>query len=73
MNEVGFDLYIYKKTAEVINNTTGLVDEIGDGEFAVIENIFPENQSFDINEGAISGTDASFTFLNPIIFDEAVV
>lgn len=73
LNEIGIDVFIYKKYASVVNNTTGLVEEVGDGEFAVIEAAFPENHSFDINEGAISGTDASFTYLNPILFDENVV
>lgn len=73
LNEIGVDVFIYKKTAEVVDSTTGLVTSVGDGEFAVIENAFPENNSFDINEGAISGTDASFTYLNPILFEESVV
>lgn len=73
LNEVGVDIFIYKKFAETIDTTTGLVTSVGDGEFAVIEKAFPENQSFDINEGSISGQDCSFTYLNPVLFDEAVV
>lgn len=72
LNEVPFDLYIYKKFAETIDATTGLVTDVGDGDFAVIENILQENQSFDINEGAVSGSDASFTYLTPILFPEAI-
>jgi hypothetical protein len=69
LNETGFEIYIYKKTAEITDPTTGLVTSMGEGEFCVIENALPENQSFDINEGAISGSDMSFSYLNPIIFD----
>jgi hypothetical protein len=68
LNEVGFDVYIYKKFAEVIDSTTGLVTGAGDGEFCVIENVLLNNQSFDISEGAVSGTDISCDYLNPIIF-----
>jgi hypothetical protein len=71
LNEQGFEIYIYKKMAEVVDAQTGLVTSVGEGEFAVIENALPENQSFDINEGAISGTDMSFSYLNPILFDPA--
>lgn len=73
LNEIGVEIYIYKKFAEVVDSVTGLVTSVGDGEFAVIESAFPENQSFDINEGTISGTDANFTYLNPILFDEVAV
>jgi hypothetical protein len=72
LNEIGVDIYIYKKFVEQLDPNTGLVTSVGDGDFAVIEKAFPENQSFDINEGAISGTDCNFTYLNPILFDETV-
>lgn len=68
LNEVGFDLYIYKKFAEVVDSTTGLVTTVGDGEFCVIENVLLNNQSFDINESAISGSDTAYDYLNPILF-----
>jgi hypothetical protein len=72
LNEVGIDIYIYKKFADSVDPTTGLVTAVGDGDFAVIEKAFPNNQSFDISEGAISGTDATFDYLHPILFEETV-
>jgi hypothetical protein len=68
LNEVGFDLYIYKKFAQVTDSTTGLVTSVGDGDFAIIENLLLNNQAFDINEGAISGSDCGWDYLNPILF-----
>ena len=46
-------------------------DSVGDGEFCVIGNAFPNSQNFDIQEGSISGPDISFDYLNPILFDQA--
>lgn len=72
LNEVQFDLYIYKKYAETIDSTTGLIQDTGEGDFAIIEKILFESQSFDISEGAVSGSDASFSYLNPILFEEEI-
>ena len=71
LNEKGIDICIYKKFAQTIDNVTGLVSAVGDGEFCVIGNAFPNSQNFDIQEGSISGSDISFDYLNPILFDQA--
>jgi hypothetical protein len=72
LNEITFDVYIYKKFAQVVDTTTGLVSDVGDGDFAVVENILFESQSFDISEGSVSGSDANFSYLSPILFEETV-
>ena len=71
LQELGVDIYIYKKEATVVDATTGLVTEIGEGDFAVIRKAFTDSQSFDISEGQVSGMDQSFTYLIPILFPEA--
>lgn len=73
LNEEGVEIYIYKKFAEVTDPTTGLVTSVGDGDFCVIENAFPDSQNWDISEGSVSGTDANFTYLNPVMFEQNVV
>lgn len=73
LNDQGVEIYIYKKFAEVIDTTTGLVTSVGEGEYAVIENALIENQNFDISEGSVSGSDASFSYLNPILFASEAV
>jgi hypothetical protein len=73
LNEQGFEIYIYKKMAEVTDATTGLVTSVGEGDFAILENCFMNNQSFDINEGNLSGMDTTFDYLSPILFDASTI
>lgn len=68
LNEQGVDIYIYKKEATIIDQTTGVVLDTGEGDFAVVRQAFVESQGFDISEGAIAGSDCSFTYLEPILY-----
>lgn len=71
LQEDGVDIYIYKKEASVIDADTGLIQEIGEGDFAVIRGCFIDRQGFDISEGAISGSDQDLTYMHPILFPES--
>jgi len=68
LNEQGVDIYIYKKEATIVDQTTGVVTGTGEGDFAVIRGAFVESQSFDITEGSLAGSDCTFTYLEPILY-----
>lgn len=61
----GVDIYIMKKGAKTINN--GIVTEASEENLFVIKNAFLTSQSFDIQEGQISGSDMSGEYLEPIL------
>jgi len=71
LNDIGVDIYVYKKDAEVVDSATGLVTSYEDGDFAVFEKCLMDNMSISITEGNVSGQNASFTYLNPVTFPEA--
>jgi hypothetical protein len=68
LNETPFNICIYKKKALVTDATTGIVTSAGEEEFAIINNIFIDSNSFDISEGNVSGQDLSGTYTEPILF-----
>ena len=61
----GVDIYIMKKGAKTIVN--GIVTEASEENLFVIKNAFLTSQSFDIQEGQISGSDMSGEYLEPIL------
>lgn len=61
----GVDIYIMKKGAKVITN--GIVTEASEENLFVIKNAFLTSQSFDVQEGQISGSDMSGEYLEPIL------
>ena len=61
----GVDIYIMKKGAKTLTN--GIVTEASEENLFVIKNAFLTSQSFDIQEGQISGSDMSGEYLEPIL------
>jgi len=70
MQEEGVDIYVYRKTATVIDSETGIVQESGEGDFAVVRDFFLDSNSWDITENQISGSEQSGTYLEPVLFPE---
>ena len=46
LNETPIDIFIYKKGAKTTDETTGIVTEIQEEDFAVIKNCFIDSQNF---------------------------
>ncbi len=69
-DEKGVDIYIYKKVADAIDDTTGLVTSVGEKAIAILRRCFLDSESFNISEGQISTQSQSGRFLDPIIFNE---
>ena len=65
MQDNGVDIYVMKKGAKVITN--GIVTEATEENLFVIKNAFLTSNSFDLNEGQISGSDLSGEYLEPIL------
>ena len=65
MQDNGVDIYVMKKGAKVITN--GIVTEATEENLFVIKNAFLTSNSFDIQEGQISGSDLSGEYLEPIL------
>ena len=65
MQDLGVDIYVMKKGAKVITN--GIVTEATEKNLFVIKNAFLTSNSFDIQEGQISGSDLSGEYLEPIL------
>lgn len=61
----GVDIYIMKKGAKLIED--GIVKEIEEKNFFVIQDAYLTSNSFDIQEGQIAGSDMSGEYLNPIL------
>lgn len=67
LKDSGVNIHLYRKIEKTSDPNTGLVLESGKEKIGVIYNAFMDSQSFDINEGAVSGSDLSGTYLDPII------
>lgn len=65
MQDNGVNIYVMKKGAKVITN--GIVTEATEENLFVIKNAFLTSNSFDLNEGQISGSDLSGEYLEPIL------
>lgn len=61
----GVDIYIMKKSAQIIEN--GIVTAVSEDNMFVIKNAFLTSQNFDIQEGQISGSDMTGEYLEPIL------
>lgn len=62
----GIDVEIYEKVTDIIDPSTGNIKPKVIPH-AIVRKCLIESDSFDISEGAISGSDQSFKFLLPII------
>ena len=69
LNDTGIQVHIYRKMANEINPSTGIVESIEENKVATIENAFIESDSFNISEGSVSGRDQTFSYIRPILFD----
>jgi len=67
LQELGIQLDIYKKV-RTDGATTGIPISIEEQPWAIITGLFIDGDSFDINEGQVSGRNQSFQFIDPIIF-----
>lgn len=66
--EDGVDVTILKKARDGdADPNTGLISSKYET-FAQVTGAFVDSESFDITEGQISGTDQTFTYINPILF-----
>lgn len=67
-NEKTMSVYLYRPMS-VLNTTTGFHETDPDNQELVgtIKNVYLDSYNFDISEGAISGTDLSGTYLEPIL------
>ena len=63
--DAGVDIYLMKKNAKVVQN--GIVTESGEEKLFVIKNAFLTSQTFDVQEGQISGSDMSGEYLEPVL------
>ena len=71
LGEQPAQIHMYGKIK--VTEANGLVTEI-DKEgmtVAVVQDFFPDSQSWDITEGQISGTNISGRYLNPVVFNNA--
>lgn len=64
--EGGFTLDLFKKFSDVVDPDTGLVVPQVEP-FASVTRVLINSDGFDISEGAVSGRNISFIFLDPII------
>jgi hypothetical protein len=71
LGEQPAQIHMYKKTK--LSVTNGLVTAVdNEGEtIGVVQDFFPDTQSFDITEGQISGTNIGGRYLTPILFNNA--
>ena len=67
LQESGVNIHLYRKIATTVDSKSKLVTGTGKELIGVIYNAFMNSQSFDITEGAISGSDLTGTYLNPIL------
>lgn len=66
LNTEGIQLDVLKKVKDTVNENGIVVPKFKT--IAVIKGVYIDSSSFDMNEGQISGKDASFQFTEPIIF-----
>jgi hypothetical protein len=67
LRDSGVNIHLYRKTEKTYDEATKLVTETGKEKIGVIYNAYMDSQSFDINEGSISGSDLSGSYLDPIL------
>lgn len=72
LQEEGVTLVIFKKVSDGVDDETGLINSTLQ-EHASIRGCFIDREGMDINEGQISGHDQDFTYLNPILYDPALL
>lgn len=70
LSERGVDIFIYKKIPNAVDESTGLVTEVGESPIAVLNRCFLDSMSFNISEGQISTHSQTGRFLDPITFNE---
>lgn len=69
LNSDGVQIDVFKKIQDVIDPNTGK-RKATTKPYAIIKRCFIESDGFDISEGAISGHNQGFKFLDPIIRPE---
>lgn len=62
--ETGVDIWVYMRQTTVSSTST----TFGQTDFAKILGCLLTSEGFDINEGQISGRDATFEYKNPILY-----
>jgi hypothetical protein len=67
-SEKGVDIYIYKKVADTIDDTTGLVTGVSEKAIAILYRCFLDSMNFNISEGQVSTYSQTGRFLDPITF-----
>lgn len=67
LNHDGVQLDIFKKVEDVIDPDTGLRKAKAQP-YAVVKRLLIESEGADISEGAISGHNQSFKYLDPVIY-----
>lgn len=71
LQEDGLEISILRKVKDgEINPETGLVNSKYET-FASVKGGFASRESFDVQEGQISGRDTEFEYLEPILYNEA--
>lgn len=63
----GFQIDIFKKIEDVVDQNTGL-KTAKPKTYAIIRDVFLNSEGADITEGAIAGRNASFRFNSPVIY-----
>lgn len=63
----GVQLDIFKKVKDVVDPDTGLIRSKVEP-YAIIKRLLIESEGADITEGAISGHNQSFRYLDPIVY-----
>jgi hypothetical protein len=67
LQEDGVQLNVYKKVKAAGAPSSGIIPS-EEQIYCTINGLFLDTESFDINEGQVSGRNQSFTYLYPIIF-----
>jgi hypothetical protein len=67
LEDDGLTIECYKKVKDVVDPQTGFIKPIVKP-FVIVHKAFIESSGLDISEAAISGTDQSFSFLDPIVY-----
>jgi len=65
--EQAFDIYIYKKEMQTVD-ANNVVTAVAEGDFAILRDVYISSESFDINEGQVSGQHQSGEYLQAIIY-----
>lgn len=59
------DIYVYKKDVQTVTN--GVVTAHNENVIAVLRDVYLDNTSWDVSEGAISGSQQSGEYTQPVI------